>query len=396
MKPIFKLLMGSLCLSLCFGCTTQNEQKKNKEFIEGTMQTTLPDSLLAFSVSSFSRLWQQDQNLLYSPFSAYLALALCSNDATNETQQELLHTLCYEGNLQTLNEQLEKNLDILHQQNVQSSTSIWNDQNVSLSKELKDASSFYQSDIITKDFKKASLTKEINDWIQSNTNKKLTFQQPVSKDTALIYLNTLYLQDHWKTPFQKQNTKTDIFTTSNQKQIKASFMHTSQLGYYMDNESYEAINLPLENGGQMLLFLPKDQHSPLDILKDPTWISQFYEKKDVKMLNIALPSFTSKQEYSLIDMLSSMGVSRALSKTDAQFLSKNNQDSIYLDDMHQGTYLALNEDGLEAAAYSEIEMKTGSALSESVTIHFNRPFLYTIVSAQGLPLYIGYLENPTT
>ena len=63
--------------------------------------------------------------------------------------------------------------------------------------------------------------------------------------------------------------------------------------------------------------------------------------------------------------------------------------------MHQGTYLAVNEEGIEAAAYSEIEMKTGSAFMESVDIQFNRPFLYTIVSAQGTPLFIGYIENPT-
>ena len=88
----------------------------------------------------------------------------------------------------------------------------------------------------------------------------------------------------------------------------------------MDKENYEAINLPLEKGGQMLLFLPKEHQNPLDILKDPAWISQFYETNDTKMLNISLPSFTLKQDYSLTNMLSSMGVNRALSKTDAQFL----------------------------------------------------------------------------
>lgn len=395
MKHKSKLLMIPLCLSLCIGCTTPNKPTNNKVYIEETMHTSLPDSLNAFSISSFSRLWQQDQNLLYSPYSAYLALALCSNDAIDETQQQLLHALCYKGDIQDLNQQLVKELNTLSQQNVQSNTSIWNDQNVTLSQKLKDASSLYQSDIFTRDFKKSSLTSEINRWIQSNTNKKLTFQQPVSKNTAIIYFNTLYLQDRWDTPFDKKNTKTDTFTTSDQKQIQTPFMHTSRSGYYMDKENYEAINLPLEKGGQMLLFLPKEHQNPLDILKDPTWISQFYETNDTKMLDISLPSFTLKQDYSLTDMLSSMGVNRALSKTDAQFLSKNDHEPIYLDDMHQGNYLAVNEEGIEAAAYSEIEMKTGSAFMESVDIQFNRPFLYTIVSAQGTPLFIGYIENPT-
>lgn len=394
MKHKSKLLMIPLCLSLCIGCSTQNEQKKNKEFIDATMHTTLSESLDAFSVSSFSRLWKQDENLLYSPYSAYLALALCSNDALDETKQELLHALCYEGDMQDLNQQLMNNLDTLKHQNVQSNTSIWNDQNVSMSQELKDATLFFHADIITKDFNSPNIKKDINAWVQSKTNKKLSFQQPVSKDTAMIYLNTLYIQDRWRTPFDKKDTKTEIFTTINQKQVKTPFMHNSIYGYYMNKENYEAVSLPLKKGCQMLLYLPKKQHDPQDILKDPEWISQFQNAEDVKMLDISLPSFTTKQDHSLTDMLASMGVKHALSKTDAQFLSKNGTLPIYIDEMHQGTYLAINEEGIEAAAYSDITMETGCANTESVCIDFNRPFVYAIVSSQGNPLYIGYLQNP--
>ena len=203
------------------------------------------------------------------------------------------------------------------------------------------------------------------------------------------------MQDRWSTPFDKRNTKTETFTTADQKQIETSFMHNSFTGYYMDKENYEAVSLPLKEGNKMLFYLPKNSHDPLEILEDPEWISQFQKDEDMKMIDIALPSFTTKQDQSLTEMLTAMGVKHALSKKQAQFISKRGNDTLYLDDMHQGAYLHIDEEGVEAAAYTDISMETGCALLESVHINFNRPFLYAIVSSQNIPLFIGYLQNPT-
>lgn len=395
MKYHTKLQMIIFCLCLCAGCTTLDKPKDNDHVIGMSTHSTLSDSLQAFSISSFSRLWKQGENLLYSPYSAYLTLALCSNDAHDETQQELLHALCYKGDIQKLNQQLADTHTTLTQDSIQLHTAIWKDQTVEMSQSLQDAATYYSSEIITKDFSQPSLKEDIHQWVQANTNKKLSFQQPITRDTAMIYINTLYMQDRWSTPFEKRNTKTETFTTADQKQIKTSFMHNSFAGYYMDKENYEAVSLPLKEGNQMLFYLPKNSHDPLEILEDPAWISQFHKDEDVKMIDIALPSFTTKQDQLLTEMLTAMGVKHALSKTEAQFSSKRGNDPLYIDNIHQGSYLHIDEEGVEAAAYTDISMETGCALLESVHINFNRPFLYAIVSSQNIPLFIGYLQNPT-
>jgi serpin B len=57
----------------------------------------------------------------------------------------------------------------------------------------------------------------------------------------------------------------------------------------------------------------------------------------------------------------------------------------------------MDENGVEAAAYTIIEMETGSAAppEEQIEMNLNRPFLFTITSREGAVLFIGVCGNPT-
>ena len=62
----------------------------------------------------------------------------------------------------------------------------------------------------------------------------------------------------------------------------------------------------------------------------------------------------------------------------------------------QETFIALDEKGVEAAAYTEIQMRETAMLEppEQLTLELNRPFLYVISDGAGTPLFVGIVRNP--
>lgn len=62
----------------------------------------------------------------------------------------------------------------------------------------------------------------------------------------------------------------------------------------------------------------------------------------------------------------------------------------------QETFIALDEKGVEAAAYTEVMMGETAALEppEPMALNLDRPFLYVIEDGAGTPLFVGIVRNP--
>lgn len=62
----------------------------------------------------------------------------------------------------------------------------------------------------------------------------------------------------------------------------------------------------------------------------------------------------------------------------------------------QDTHLALDEAGVEAAAYTAIGIEKMALMPDAEPVEFklDRPFFYTLVSPDGNILFAGVLYNP--
>lgn len=66
--------------------------------------------------------------------------------------------------------------------------------------------------------------------------------------------------------------------------------------------------------------------------------------------------------------------------------------------MQQGTHIAVNEEGVEAAAYTMIGMEAVAEPMEEpeiVEMNLNRPFIYLITANDGTTAFIGVVRNPS-
>ena len=66
----------------------------------------------------------------------------------------------------------------------------------------------------------------------------------------------------------------------------------------------------------------------------------------------------------------------------------------YINEIQQQTHISIDEEGVEASAFTQIDY-VGSATSEGrVDMILDRPFIYGITASNGSLLFIGICMNP--
>ena len=71
----------------------------------------------------------------------------------------------------------------------------------------------------------------------------------------------------------------------------------------------------------------------------------------------------------------------------------------YVSSVAQESHIGLDENGVEASAYTKVDIMEMSALPDpsvigELELNLNRPFLYEIRTRQGIPLFIGLCTQP--
>ena len=69
---------------------------------------------------------------------------------------------------------------------------------------------------------------------------------------------------------------------------------------------------------------------------------------------------------------------------------------VYLQSINQDTRVSIDEEGVIAASYIELNFGAGSAMPPEEIIDFvlDRPFLFAITSGEGVPLFMGTVNTP--
>ena len=98
---------------------------------------------------------------------------------------------------------------------------------------------------------------------------------------------------------------------------------------------------------------------------------------------------------SLADALKSLGMTDAFDATLADFSGIEPSRQLYVADVLQKAFIAVDESGAEAAAATAVTMIEASALSNPKTFAADQPFLCFIRDASGEILFAGQVLDPS-
>lgn len=371
------------------------EKFREENEVEETFLETVND--FAFK-TALPLLKGRDENAVYSPTSLYYALSLASCGTSGETAKELNAYLGTE-NSETAAEQAGRLYRWLFKDNDISkttiATSIWQSQKLHMKPAfLETAANNYYASVFSVDFGDPETAQQMGQWVKEQTRGTISPDIKTNAEQVMHLMNTIYFYDQWTDQFERSQTKTDSFHLTGGGTVEAEFMN-AQFGAhgYTKGDGFTRSYLGLKSNSTMVFVLPDEGISLESLLESEERLKAVLEGGEDGMGDVTfkIPKFNLDSHFDIKSMMEQAGIRTLFS--DGDFSNMAEEDDIFISSITQDGHIAINEDGVEASAFTDIAY-AGAALPDGrAEMILDRPFLYGIKN-RGVWLFIGVCDNP--
>lgn len=406
---VFLITVFLVAFSSCLDVETDPQGPQTINLDEKSTQLIEAENDFGFEL--FKKVYESEteyENIMVSPLSVSLALAMTYNGAEGDTKTAMEKTLKVYGlSTDDINQSYQHLVAALRSLDPKVLLEIANaifyrDDLVVEDDFVTTNKNYYDAEVAALDFGSPSALQTINGWVAEKTHDKIkTILNQIKPNEIMFLLNAIYFKGVWQTEFDPENTRELPFYPDNGTTVMAETMQRLGTVNYVSNELFSAVELPYGQGNyNMLVFLPHDNKSVRDIVdqldKDnwATWLGSFEETENVDM---KIPRLKYEYEIKLNDVLTDMGMGIAFG-AGADFTGINRAGGIYIGYVKHKTFIEVNEEGTEAAAVTVVAMeRLSTGGTQNIPFIVNRPFLYAITEKDtGAILFIGTVKNPQT
>lgn len=385
----------------------QDYDARDKIIQENQVDEAFLQALCEFSDKTKEKILQENEkNTAYSPISLYLALAVLADGADGQTKDEMYQLMGISNQDNTyLREQTGKLFRSLYRDDeavtLKIANSVWaRDGFPFLQSYLDSVQKDFYADLYQVDFMEPK-TKELMDtWVKDHTGGLITPDIMPTADLVLAIMNTVHLKAGFSDAFSESDTKQDIFTKNNGEQVTCDFMNKILDNYsYLDGDGYMALSLSLSDLGKITLILPDEGVSASELATDTKRLAAVkdYEQYERANIKLSVPKFDASNEIDLLKILESLGMKSAMNPEAADFTNMT-KEPVCLTDATQNVRVKLNEEGIEAAAFTMLSIKETAMMEpeniKEIEITMDRPFLYEVTDYDGVVLFTGVLNTP--
>lgn len=356
--------------------------------------------VLTFADRTAEAIFTNSENRVYSPISLYAALAMLTEVTDGDTRQQVMDLLAADD-AETLRQQIKDLWIGVYTDDDQSVCRLANGaflrENADVKQEAVDAlvdwyyASTYRVPMGTEEADKA-----IAGWLNQNTGGLLSEEtgniRTDGNDLLRLY-NTIYYKSGWQDAFKSSQTKQDTFTAADGAAQTVDFMHRTESGGYRKGDGYTAAPRSL-NYGRMVFVLPDEGVTPESLLQRQGFLAGLTGDYSAAELVWSVPKFDVKSSTELNGVLQALGVTDAFDMAEADFTPLTDNGA-FLSSAMQAARVKIDEEGVEAAAYTEI-VCADSAMMEvppTVEMDLDRPFLFVIFDNSNVPLFVGTVNT---
>jgi serpin B len=406
MKSRYFFIAIVLIFSVLSSCKKDNDSDV-KEIKLSTKQKEIVVAGNEFSLGLFQKVSETtDDNFMISPLSVNYALAMTTNGAKNNTLEQMLTTLGFEGfEISEFNEFfhyiMNEIVDLDNKVTLSIANSIWYRNTFTVVQSFLDVNhEYYNAHIQSLDFDSPEAVSTINDWVSDNTNDKIpTIIDNIPPDAIMYLINAVYFYGKWRYEFDDSQTQNGDFYISSTNSIQVEMMKMEAgLKYYFD-ESVYVVELPYGQGNFVMdILLPVYDSNPSDLiatLNQARWteITQGLYDQDILL---TMPKFQFEFENDLIPMLNELGMTDLFNPNAADLSGINGTGGLFVSKVKHKTYIDVTEKGTEAAAVTAVEVSLTSATPDGpVYFTCDRPFVFIIRErSTEVILFTGVVKNP--
>ena len=346
------------------------------------------------------------ENIVYSPLSLYMALGMSAEISDGNTRQQILDVLA-QDDIDTLRSHARSIWQANYMDDGMAkcilATSLWTNDNITYHQNTFDSlAKNYYSSVFSGDPSSDEYNKLLQDWLNEQTDGLLdNFISDIkmNPETVLMLASTVNYSGKWNNKFSGELTKPDVFHSPDGA-VQCDFMNAERTNSYSWGKKFSAVSLGLENNGEMRLILPDEGFSPEDLIKDDELIGYMmnwydYTNSKYVLVNISVPKFDVSSNIDLKDGLNKLGITDIFDPTKSDFSPlTENADGIAISKAEQNTRVLIDEEGCKAASLTVMDYNGSGMPKEQVDFTLDRPFIFEIMSENGLPLFVGIVNNP--
>jgi len=350
-------------------------------------------------------------NLFFSPYSISTALAMTwagAGGGTEKQMAEVLHFALPQAQLHKAFGSLEKQLNEAGEDDryeLSVANALWGQSGYNLLKEfLKLTEQSYgaglrEVDFVTQTEKSRQI---INAWVEEKTNnriKDLIKPTELNALTRLVLTNAIYFKGDWANQFDKKRTRDETFKPARDKEVMVPMMYIKERFKYWADDKLQVLELPYKGKElSMIILLPVQIDGLADVEKSLTtekldeWTRDLREQEVV----LYLPKFKMITRFDLSEYLFKMGMPDAFRLPPADFSGITGQKDFYISKVIHKAFVAVDEEGTEAAAATAIVTKMISPPPRPVVVfRADHPFIFIIKdNRSGSMLFMGRVMNP--
>jgi serpin B len=377
--------------------------------------SALVDGNNTFALDLYQSLISRDGNIVFSPYSISLALAMTYAGAVGETEKQMsdvLHFRLPQDKLHPAFNQLDLELTLEGQAGskngqplqIDIANALWAEKTiVFLQKYLDLIAENYGAGIQLADFvnQPETVRTDINQWVSVQTHKKILDLIPagtIDQTIKLVLVNAIYFKADWERQFDPTNTKDVPFHLLDGSIIPVKMMVNDSLNvpYSMGN-GYQALELKYSGGTAVMDILVPDDGN-LDAFESQLNmqnLDDILNSLQPASLSLGLPKFSFDTSFDLGKTLSELGMSNAFDPSLADFSGLTGGHDLFIGKVLHQALVKVDEKGTEAAAATSVMMAPTSIMQSNKILMIDRPFIFLIRDTTSKQvLFMGRVLNP--
>lgn len=368
----------------------------------------------AFALEVYRRLTGEDGNIVFSPYSISVALAMTYAGAEGNTEKQMAQALffllppeklhpAFNALDQKLNNQ-PKPIEGTKPFVLRISNALWGQKEYPfLAAFLDMLAENYGAGMRLLDFAAdpEAARLQINQWISEQTEGKIKDLIPpgaIDVLTRLVLTNAIYFNADWQLKFDKDATYTAPFNRLDGSTVSVDMMNQEKGFRYAAMDGYQAIKLAYQNSTFSMLILVPDagKFSQFESSLSPDELAAVLARLEYTQVNLSLPKFQYEFDFSVVETLKAMGMQDAFIPNAADFSGMDGSRDLFITDILHKAFIAVDEAGTEAAAATAVIVGVTSMPPEAIPLVIDRPFLYLIQDdVTGTILFLGRVLDPT-
>ena len=359
-----------------------------------------------FAIRLFKESMEDGENTLISPLSVLVALSMTANGADNETLSQMEAVLGMPINqLNTWISTYMANLPEEEKYKLSLANSIWfkDDPSFVVNEEfLQTNADYYGAGIYKAPFDESTL-KEINTWVEDNTDGMIKdILDQIPEDAVMYLVNALAFDAEWQNIYNEYQIRDGKFTTEDGTVRDVELMYSNENSYLRDDKAEGFIKYYAKRKYAFAALLPNEGVSVSEYIAslDGEHLQEVLSGAKTTPVDAAIPKFETEYKVEMSDILKEMGMSDAFDGVRADF-SKLGETTdglnIFINRVIHQTYINVDGKGTKAGAATVVEMTKENAMEPSDPprrVYLDRPFVYMLIDCEtNMPFFIGTMMD---